>query len=613
MNEATDPEMPSPLPDPPPLSPEQLAQLGALFARAIDLHRAGRFEEARFQYEQLCAIVPNDANLLTNLGTLYHDLGDDSKSLELLRRSLALKGDQPTAWNNLGNVCRRLDARGDALACYEYAIRLAPGFGEARNGRGVVLNELGRHAEALAEFQAALGLQPGDASVLYNLGGVLHEMNRLDEALQCYDHAIASHPGYAEAHNNRGLVLDAMDRHAEAIESYRAALASSPGYAEAWNNLGVVCSELGRLDEARSAFAAALALRPDYAEVHHNLSGITSYAADGPHLAGLEARVAAMAAKPAGERVRFQCALGKAREDVGRFDDAFAAYAEGNRLQHALVPYDEAEAESAAARLTQVFADGRFGYSVAPATGRVPVFIVGMPRSGTTLIEQILSADAAVHGAGEVDTLATTIDAIMREDGHDRFADWAAQASAERFLELGRRYLDRIWRLAPDARFIVNKTLDNYFHLGLIRLALPNARVIHSIRDPMDSCFSCYAKLFSGRLDFSYDLETLGRYYVRYFQLMQRWRRVLPANAMLDMRYEDLVADTEGQARRLLDYLELPWNPACLEFHKQARTVRTASLHQVRKPVYTTSVARWKRFEPHLAPLIDIVGAYRNG
>jgi hypothetical protein len=318
---------------------------------------------------------------------------------------------------------------------------------------------------------------------------------------------------------------------------------------------------------------------------------------------------------PVRDRVHLFFALGKAREDVADFDAAFAAYAEANRLQFELTPYDEAAAEAMYAELVRTFGHDRFSYPPADlsASGKVPVFIVGMPRSGTTLIEQILSSSPGVFGVGEVDIFGGLVRRMVGAEPGLGVADWARDATPEQLAALGNAYLDQLWRLAPAARFIVDKTLDNFWLLGPIRLALPNARIIHAMRDPMDSCFSSYAKLFTGNLQFTYDLGTLGRHYVRYMKLMRHWQNVLPAGSLLDLRYEDMVADSEGQARRLLAFLGLPWNPGCLEFHKKERPVRTASLAQVRKPIYATSVARWRNFAPHLKPLLDIVADYRKG
>ncbi|HSY29397.1 MAG TPA: sulfotransferase, partial [Burkholderiaceae bacterium] len=245
--------------------------------------------------------------------------------------------------------------------------------------------------------------------------------------------------------------------------------------------------------------------------------------------------------------------------------------------------------------------------------GKAPIFIVGMPRSGTTLLEQILSTHPGVFGAGELKDMNDVVIGAMPGADYMQYPNAVAAFSSEEFRRLGEQYAERVWRNAPEATRITDKMPSNFFYLGMIHLMLPEAKIIHAMRDPMDSCFSCYSRLFNKEnVRFAYDLGTLGRYYARYIKLMRHWHEVLPPGTILDLRYEDMVADTEGQARRALAHLDLSWDDSCLDFHQNKRRVKTASLAQVRKPIYKTSVARWKLYEKHLGPLLDIVNEYRN-
>jgi hypothetical protein len=219
-----------------------------------------------------------------------------------------------------------------------------------------------------------------------------------------------------------------------------------------------------------------------------------------------------------------------------------------------------------------------------------------------------------VYGAGELTDLDDVVYSVEKNSGErkESYPEIIVNLSADELRRLGEIYIDRVWRYAPQAERITDKMPANFLHIGMIHLMLPQARIIHAMRDPMDSCFSCYSRLFAGNnLDFAYRLDTVGRYYVRYIQMMRHWQQVLPSDTVLDVRYEDMVTDTEGQARRLLAYLGLPWDERCLAFHQNQRVVRTASVAQVRKPIYRSSVARWKHFEAHLAPLLEIVKDYR--
>ncbi len=384
--------------------------------------------------------------------------------------------------------------------------------------------------------------------------------------------------------------------------------------AEAQNNLGAVYSADGRLDEAVVCFEAAIAARPDFVSAHYNLSSLKTYEPNDPHLTALESMSSNPPEADSETGIRYYFALGKAREDIGQYDRAFAAYVEGNRKQHALIPQNEAQADDRAERVMALF-DTRFfdERRQAGADERTPIFILGMPRSGTTLIEQILASHPAVHGAGELGDLNEVIMGAPGAAPGSPFTDPLPALSMDDIEVLAREYLDRVWQHAPHHRYITDKSPANFFYIGMIYLMFPHSRIIHSMRDPMDSCFSCYAKLFNETMGFAYDLECIGRFYVRYIRLMRHWHEVLPAGTILDVCYEDVVADTGKEARRMLEYIGLPWDDACLEFYKSERKVKTASVAQVRQPIYTSSLARWKRFgETHLAPLLAMVEAYRD-
>jgi hypothetical protein len=303
-------------------------------------------------------------------------------------------------------------------------------------------------------------------------------------------------------------------------------------------------------------------------------------------------------------------------EDAGRHEESFAAYAEGNRAKHATTPWDEAAHLDLQRRIIATFTREKLAGHAVPASaeGPAPVFIVGMPRSGTSLLEQVLATLPSVHGAGEITWLPETLHVENGDPGADggAFPQTLAGYSTDEYLALGRRYIERIRELAPNATHVVDKLPDNFQHLGLIHLMFPNARIVHSMRDPMDSCFSCFSRLFiANNLGYTYDLGAVARYWVSYHQLMRHWHAVMPAGRILDVSYEAMVGDFENQARRLVEYLGLPWDDRCLGFHQNRRIVKTASVAQVRKPIYKTSVARWKPYEQHLGPLLDVVRDYR--
>lgn len=468
--------------------------------------------------------------------------------------------------------------------------------------------KLKKYAEAKYSAMKAISLDDANSEAWLNLGIINQYGNNPNqtEALACYGRAIALCPDYAEAHNNLGGLLSDLGRLEEAEVSLRQAIKIKPDFLDAYGNLGTVLAYMGKMDEAEIILSQAMALAPGDARPLANALVHMDYQPDDQRFGQLETVYARRESLPLDDRVRLDFAMGRAMENTGRYDRAFAAYAEGNRLHFQAHPFNEAAEERFVEDICRRFTRELFGRTAAlaeslppPQDRRVPVFIVGMPRSGSTLIEQMLSSHPAVFGAGELETFgAASLPGDPAKDKDDVL----------KFRELGQAYLDRVWKPAPPGtRYVADKTLSNFYHLGLIHLMLPNARIIHSVRDPMDTCFSCYALRFSHGQEYTYDLGALGRQYRRYMKLMQHWHDVLPLGRILDVRYEDNIADAEHEVARMLDYLGLPWDPACLRFYENGRAVRTASVVQVRKPIYASSVSRWKHYEQNLGPLLEAI------
>lgn len=461
-------------------------------------------------------------------------------------------------------------------------------------------------------YQALLDAHPGsDLSVVHaRLGFVLLGLRRYAEAAPHFTHTLKAHPDDVPVRVGLAYALQRQSRWLAAENHYRQALTLQPAHVQAVLGMGTCLRARGRLEEACAWFERTLQIDPGCMDAYHLLSTLRRFAADDPVLAQCEARQSTVAGLPPIKQARYWFALGKMREDAARFDDAFAAYAAGNRARAGLFVLDESDADAWLDRTCAAFdANLLASHPRQPsADGRVPVFVVGMPRSSTSLIEQILASHSKVHGAGEIPDLR---DVLVGKLGDPQgWPERAGHLSRDALREMGEAYVERAFRRAPHVTHVVNKTTLNYRHVGLIRMLLPQARIIHAVRDPMDSCFSCFTHLFDGdNLPYSYDLQTLGRYYVRYAKLMQHWRTVVP-DAVLDVRYEALVHDTEGEVRRMLAYLGLEWNTACLDFHRNRRPVETASRAQVRQPIYRASVARWRHFEPHLQALMELVASW---
>lgn len=465
----------------------------------------------------------------------------------------------------------------------------------------------GRYAEAVALYGQMLSLKADVPEIYDNLGHALAALGKPDAAILAFECAFALKSDNPATLCNWGLALADLGRFDEAEAKYRRAIAINPNFPGSYNNLGLLLKAKGRLAEASAAIEQAIRLAPGNIAYYDNLAAIRPFAAGDPFLTALEDLAGNGAALSAADQMHRHFALAKAYEKLGQAESAFQHLQQGNALKRQQITYDEAETlsqmDQLRALMSRDFIEARQGGGEpSPA----PVFIVGMTRSGTTLIEQILANHPQVFGAGEQPLFDQAAGAIRNSlPGRPQFPDMLQAMSGEHFRVLGASYLEKITRLAPGALRVTDKMTVNFLFVGLIHLALPNATIIHAVRDPADTCVSCFATHFTNGNAHTYDLAELGRYYRHYQTLMRHWHAVLPPGRIMDVQYEDLVADLEGVARRIVAHCGLSWDARCLDFHRTERAVRTASAAQVRKPIYKDSVGRWRKFESHLAPLFS--------
>lgn len=572
----------------------------------IVLKFLGRFDEAETAHRQAIALDPQLPEAYNNLGEILRHLDRSDEAERALRRAIALQPHYPEALVNLAVALKTQGKLREAEATCRQAIALKPAYAQAYNNLGNILLDRGNLDDSERVLRQAITLKPHFAEALSNLGNTLREQGRLAEAEAAYRQAITLRPDKAETHYNLGIVLAAQHRLTQAEAAYRHAIALKPDFADAHNNLAGTLKYLGLFAEARRRLKQALHLSPQNASYLLNLTELKRFVPDDPDLATMEKVAQSIKTLSVKQQIDLHFALAKAYEDVERRDDAIRHLLAGNALKHRQIHYDEAAALCGLQRILEVFTpelvqtlQGRGD------TSSVPVFIVGMPRSGTTLIEQILASHPQVFAAGELPNLnlvAASMGAMAACPLP--FPDMMPHLSGQHLRRVGARYVGEISRLAPDATHVTDKLPSNFRFAGLIHLALPNARIIHAVRDPLDTCMSCFSKLFAdGQLQ-TYDLAELGRYYRHYRALMQHWRQVLPAGRILDVRYEDVVADLEGQARRIIAYCNLKWDDRCLAFHETERPVHTASAVQVREPIYRSAVGRAQPYMPFLQPLL---------
>ncbi len=452
---------------------------------------------------------------------------------------------------------------------------------------------------------------PASAAAHVNLGNVYNLLKHWDAAIAPLQRAIALNPSHAMAHNNLGSALAGLGRDTEAAACFERALALKPDYAEAASNLASIHFQNGRLVDARRLFAAAVQADPQNPAYYLSLFQCYRIAPGDAHLAALEGLSERADALAAEARVQLHYALAKAYTDLGQNERAFGQLLAGSALKRRGLGYNEAERRHRFARIrslfTRDFLEARAGSG---NNSERPVFIVGMMRSGSTLVEQMLASHPRVHGLGEPPYVNEAYARVANGAGvREPFPESALALAPAHMRAVGDAYLARLGAAsASTAARVTDKMLGNFTAIGLIHLALPNARIIHMARDPIDTCLSCFATLFADDQPHTYELGELGRYWSDYNAMMEHWRGVLPAGVMLDVRYEQLVADFTAQARRIVAFCGLEWDDACLSFHKTERPVRTASATQVRQPIYNSSVGRWRPDAATLRPLLEGLG-----
>ncbi len=584
-------------------------QLQALVQEAVAAHQRGDFAAAEAGYRAALRQSPAHADATHFLGLLAHQTGHADAALGMLRHAIKLG---PTSYlyrHNLGGVFRALGRHVEAERCYREALALKPDYVDARIGLAQVYMAQSRFAEALAGYAQALALEPCRFEALMGRGAALAELVRRSEALACYQEARALAARDADKLQSVGLAFHRLDAPEVARACLEDALAVRPDFAEAHNSLGIILGDLGDLRGAEACYREALHIKPDHVGAYYNLISLIRLKPGDPFWRPLMELTENLELKPANEAILLHFALGKLWEDAGEYERAFRHFLEGNRLKRAGSNYDEARQVAFYHNYIRYF-DSVFmnSHSGAGTDDELPVFIVGMSRSGTTLVEQILASHPLVHGAGELHLLRQCLYLELGSVASDDELPQRLVCLDDKGMNrIGARYSAAARELAPAAARVTDKLPGNMALVGLIHLIFPRARIIHCVREPLDTCVSCFSKHFTTGHDFSYELGELGRFYRLYEELMQHWRTVLPPGRMLEVRYEDMVADMEAQARRLLAYCGLPWNDACLRFYESARPVRTASLAQVRRPIYASSVGRWKRYESYLLPLRQVL------
>ncbi len=566
------------------------------------------YDKAAYCHGKALKLDPAFAPSINNMGSIARARHDDEKAEEYFRAAIAANPRFRDARNNLGEILVRRDRPQEALEVLDSLIADHPDYVSAHSNRGLALRALNRVTEAEIAYRLALRADPEFAPAYAGMIMIALEVNNTDAGAELAKRLLELKPEEADSHSMSGTVLLAEGRDEEAERAFKRALELDEKHVPARLGLGRALMERGDLPEAEKLFRACLdADEESRLAAVCSLVHIKKVKPDAPEIAIMEEE----AKKLDGPLIDFKVlqltfALGKMHDDLKQYDRAFPYFIEGCRVKRKSFDYSVNDRTKEIARTKAVFTkDFMKSHAGAGYDSDVPIFVLGMPRSGTTLTEQILSSHPDVYGAGELRDLSAQIDALPQA------ADFAAKMEAiddAALTEMGRKYVEGLKARANGEARVTDKMPANFHYIGLIKLMLPNAKIVHVMRNPADTCVSCFTRNFANGQNFSYDLAELGHYYRTYRELMAHWREILPAGSFYDLSYEKLVDDTETEAKKLLAYCNLPWDDVCLDFHKTKRNIRTTSVTQVRQPIYKSSKERWRNYERHLAPLLNALG-----
>ncbi len=617
--------------------PDDVNILGLLGAALGD---QGKYAEAEEILLRVIDLTPTFAKPYEDLGTLVLQQGQAERAIPLLEKAIRLDPKQEAAHFQLGKALAQVGRGQEADAAFERSFALSPTRGmmaraaehhaagrmeEAERLCRQVLQKDPRHVDALrmlgliaaaagdldeAEnlLRQALAGAPDHIPAMFELGRVLKELERPEEAIEVYQTLISLQPENPRAHYRLAGVLAPAALTEQSAAAYRRCLALDPEHAGAWLGLGHMLKTLGKQSEGIAAYKRCLEIEPEFGEAYFSLANLKTYRFEDAEIAEMQQRIESETVREP-SKVNFLFALAKAYEDRRDYDQAWQYYEQGNARQRMLVSYDPVLTETVNDDLVAYF-NAEFFRERAGAGNPdpSPIFIVGMPRSGSTLVEQIIASHSKVEGTSELPYIGRLTKSLNRNraDGM-RYPQVLSELENRHFNRLGQNFLDmaRMHRVEGTPHFI-DKMPNNFPLVGFIHAILPNARIIDARRHPLDACTGNLRQLYARGQTFSYDQTDIGEYYLQYQRMMDHWDEVLPGK-VLHVQYEEVVADLENQVKRILHYLELPWEDACLNFHNTDRAVRTASSEQVRQPIYTSGIGFWRHYEAQLEELKEVL------
>jgi|LauGreDrversion2_5_1035112.scaffolds.fasta_scaffold09841_1 tetratricopeptide (TPR) repeat protein len=562
----------------------------------LDHYQNKQFNEVEKLARSIIQKHPNNPRSWQMLGVVLKEKGLVLDSLTAFQKVVELTPNDASAHSNLSHMLLKYGKLNEAVASSKTAIVIKPDLLEAYYHLGAALQALGRLGQAEIIYKKAISVNPDRPEAYSALGNVLHELRRFDEAETSYRKAIEIKPTYASAHGNLGVTLQELGRLKEAEMSYRRSISIKPTQAKVINNLGSLLNRLGRFEEAKGCYRDAIRINPEYTEAHYHLSQVERYQAEDEQIKQV-AMLIGRQNLPQKDQVFLFFTAGKMQEEIGQTNLAFDYYSLGNRIHKALLQYDIKVDLALFNQIKSAFSTCSPLPLGTAHKGKTPVFIVGMPRSGTSLVEQILASHSMLYGAGELNLLKNAIDQTQI----------LSDKSPENIDALRKSYLNELDNLKIFKPYISDKMPINFRWIGFILAAMPEAKIVHIKRHPLATIWSIFKINFTSNGNgFSYDLQDLVKFYQLYEDLMKFWHAKFPGQ-IYDIQYETLTKDQEFETRKLLKFVGLDWEDQCLTFHETKRAVATASAAQVRKPMYQGSSKEWERFKEYLLPIAGVL------
>ena len=598
-------------------------KIDRLLLRAKKIIKKGQFDEAKKIYEDILESSPSSKEAKIGLLELnqnnenkpnrnqleaivdLHKTGQFQKALSVIDDLIRTYDNDPFLFNIKGScLCETGDLNASIIS-FERAIALKPDYAEALFNLGVAHQKLNQPEMAIESYEKALSIQHAYPRVHHNLGIIFYLKGQLNSAIKSFEWAVAYSPNYSEAYYSLGLACQKNRQFEEAKKHFEKAISVNPNYAQAYESLGILCEIINLPNEALGNFEKALKVNPHLTNSYRNLSKLKKFKANDPLISQMES-LYSNSDLHSSHKINLCFSLAKAYEDLNHQDNFFKFLNEGNELRKKELGYDITQSQNVHSTIVNLFSAKQSLINKPKDKPSIrPIFIVGMPRSGTSLLEQIISSHHEVYGAGELLTLRKVIDPILNKYLNNN----KYKITKKDYLLIREQYLDSLSNLNVSNKIITDKMPVNFRLIGFILSAMPEAKIIHIKRDARATCWSNYQQYFTDGNGFSFDQEDLVKFYALYSEMMDFWHKLFP-NKIYDISYEELTINQKKETQKLLNYCELDWDENCLNFHKNVRGVVTASKTQVRKKMYQRSSEAWKKYESNLKTLTEGLKSY---